>query len=215
MKNQNESNYFQVIWVGIGSLSSFGLSIISTVILSRYFDKAEYGTYRQIIYVYQMLLVIFSAGLPAVFSYYLPRFPLTEGKEIVFKISKMLLFFGFLFSLFLFCFSDLIAKLLNNSDLAIGLKYFSPIPMLLLPTLGLEGIFSTYKKTIFIAIYNTLTRLLMLIFIVLPVVLLNGTYLYAIYGWLAVSLISFVIAYYFKGIPFKGVNNNNLDQLEY
>jgi O-antigen/teichoic acid export membrane protein len=77
--------------------------------------------------------------------------------------------------------------------------------MLLLPTLGIEGIFSTYKKTIYIAIYNTLSRVLMLLFIVLPVVLLKGTYLYAIYGWLVVSLISLLLAYYFIGIPFDGI----------
>jgi O-antigen/teichoic acid export membrane protein len=76
----------------------------------------------------------------------------------------------------------------------------------LLPTLGIEGIFSTYKKTIYIAIYNTSTRILMLLFIVMPVILLKGTYLYAIYGWLVVSVISLAIAWYFKGIPFKNVS---------
>ncbi len=45
----------------------------------------------------------------------------------------------------------------------------------------------------------------MLLFIVLPVILLKGTYLYAIYGWLAVSVISLIIAFYFKGIPFKNI----------
>jgi O-antigen/teichoic acid export membrane protein len=74
-----------------------------------------------------------------------------------------------------------------------------------LPTLGIEGILSTYKKTIFIAVYNTLSRILMLIFIVAPVIILKGTYLYAIYGWIMVSLISFIVAYCFKGIPFRGI----------
>lgn len=196
----------QALWVGMGSLSSFALAIVSAAILSRYFDKTEYGTYRQILYVYSTLLIVFSAGLPRVFAYFLPRYSLEQGKDIVWKISKVLFLAGLVFSLFLFSFSGIIAKVLNNPELAIGLKYFSPIPMLLLPTLGIEGIFSTYKKTIFIAIYNTLSRLLMLLFIVLPVILLEGTYLYAIYGWLAVSVITLVMAYFFKGIPFKGVS---------
>lgn len=51
----------------------------------------------------------------------------------------------------------------------------------------------------------------MLIFIVLPVVLLNGTYLYAIYGWLFVSVLSFLIAYNIKEIPFKGVAAQKVD----
>lgn len=200
------NNTIQAFWVAMGSLSSFALSIVSAAILSRYFDKAEYGTYRQILYVYNTLLVIFSAGLPRVFAYFLPRYPLEQGKYIVWKVSKLLFFFGMAFSIVLFVFSGLIAQILKNPELSIGLKYFSPIPMLLLPTLGIEGIFSTYQKTIYIAIYNTITRVLMLLCIVLPVILLHGTYLYAIYGWIAVSVFSLGIAWYFKGIPFKNVS---------
>ena len=94
---------------------------------------------------------------------------------------------------------------MKNPELSVGLKYFSPIPLLLLPTFGIEGIFTTYKKTYFIAIYNTLTRVLMLLFIVLPVVVFNGTYLLAINGWVIASVITLILAYFFKGIPFKGV----------
>lgn len=202
-----KSNTMQAFWIGMGSLSSFALSIVSAAILSRYFDKTEYGTYKQILYVYNTLLLIFTAGLPSVFSYFLPRFTLNQGKDIVWKISKILFFTGCLFSAFLFLFSNPIASLLNNPELAIGLRYFSPIPMLLLPTLGIEGIFSTYKKSIYIAIYDASTRFLMLLFIVLPVILLKGSYLYAIYGWIVVSIISFFIAFYFKGIPFKGIKS--------
>ncbi|NMC98098.1 MAG: oligosaccharide flippase family protein [Bacteroidales bacterium] len=102
-------------------------------------------------------------------------------------------------------FSGLIAKILKNPELEAGLKYFSPIPAFLLPTLGIEGIFSAYKKTVYIAIYNSLTRILMLLFIVLPVVLLKGSYLYAICGWISVSIITFIIAIFFKNIPFKHI----------
>lgn len=201
-----QSNTHQALWAAMGSLSSLALGLVSAAILSRYFDKTEYGTYRQILYVYYTLLVIFSAGLPQVFAYFLPRYPLSQGKDIVLKVSSLLLTTGLAFSIFLFAFSSTIASILKNPELSKGLKLFSPIPMLLLPTLGIEGIFSTYKKTIFIAIYNTLTRVLMLIFIVLPVIIFNGTYLHAIYGWIIVSIITLVAAYYFKNIPFKGIS---------
>ena len=189
----------------MGSLSSFALALLSAAILSRYFDKAEYGTYRQILYVYNTLLIIFTAGLPRVFNYFLPRYSLSQGIDIVWKITKVLFLCGLAFSVFLFSFSGLIADILKNPELSRGLKYFSPIPLLLLPTLGVEGIFSTYKKTVYIAIYNTLSRILMLLFIVLPVIIFKGTYLYAIYGWIVVSIITLIIAYFFRGIPFKGV----------
>jgi O-antigen/teichoic acid export membrane protein len=204
---ENKSNFNQAFWVGMGSLSSFALSIVSAAILARYFNKTEYGTYKQILFVYNSLLLVFTAGLPRVFSYYLPRYTLEQGKDIVIKVSKVLFICGLALALFLFGFSGIIAGLLKNPELSIGLKYFAIIPIFFLPTLGIEGIFSTYKKTIYIAIYNTLSRLLMLLFIVTPVVLFHGSYLNAIYGWIAVSIITFIMAFKFKNIPFKGVTN--------
>lgn len=207
LTNSKTNNTIQAFWVGMGSISSIALSIVSAAILSRYFNKADYGTYKQIVYVYSTLLIVFSAGLPRVFSYFLPRFSLEEGKTIVKKVNRVLFLAGLVFSLFLFFFSGTISSILKNPELSYGLKVFSPIPMLLLPTLGIEGIFSTYKKTIFIAIYNTLSRILMLIFIVAPVIIFKGDYISAIYGWLVVSILTFFMAYFFKGIPFKNVES--------
>jgi O-antigen/teichoic acid export membrane protein len=200
-----KNNSVQAFWVAVGSFSSFALSIVSTAILSRYFIKSEYGTYRQVIYVYNTLLIVFSAGLPSVFAYYLPKHTLGQGREVVFKISRVLFFLGLIFSVFLFCFSGIIAVLLKNPELSRGLKYFSPVPMLMLPTLGIEGIFSTYKKTIFIAVYNVISRLLTLLFIVVPVILFKGGYLSAIEGWLLASFLTLVLALFFKIIPFRGI----------
>ncbi len=156
-------------------------------------------------YVYDTLLIIFAAGFPRVFNYFLPRFSLAKGKEIVFKITKVLFLAGLCFSIFLYSLSGAIADLLKNPELSRGLKLFSPVPLLMLPTLGIEGIFSTYKKSVYIALYNTLTRALMLLFIVGPVMVFSGSYVTAIYGWICVSCIILIIAYIFKGIPFRGV----------
>lgn len=207
MNLRGQGNTIQVFWLALGYFATFAVGMGSAMILSRYFDKTEYGTYRQIIYVYNTLLVIFSVGLPKVYAYFLPKYSKEEGRYIVNKITGLLLFFGLLFSVTLYFGSDFIADLLNNPELSYGLKIFSPIPFLMLPTLGIEGIYSTYKKTLTIAIYNTVTRLLMLFFIVLPVVLLEGTYIYAIYGWLVVSVISFVVALVLKNRPFRDIES--------
>lgn len=196
----------QAFWVAMGSLSSFALAIVSAAILARYFDKIEYGTYKQILYVYNTLLVVFTAGLPKVFSYYLPRYELSKGKDVTVKVTKMLFVAGLIFSVFLFASADIISQLLRNPDLANGLRWFSPIPALLLPTLGLEGIFASYGKAIYIAIYNTVSRILMLIFIVAPVVLFHGSYIEAIYGWIIVSVICLIIGLLMIRIPYKGVS---------
>lgn len=200
-----QSNTVQAFWVGVSSLSSILLSLISAAILSRWFDKVEYGTYKQIAYVYATLSLIFSGGLPSVFAYFLPHYSREEGKSIVKKINLLLLVFGFLFSISLFFFSEVIAVALNNPELSRGLMYFSPIPLFLLPTLGLEGILSTYRKTQFLAIYNSISRLIILGFIVAPVILFDGDYTSAILGWLTASILVFIIALYFKNLPFRDV----------
>ena len=99
----DKSNFNQAFWLSISSASSMLVSILSAVILSRYFDKVEYGTYKQIMFVYNTLLVVFQAGLPAVFSYFLPRYNHEEGKFIVKKINRLLFIFGLFFAIRFVC----------------------------------------------------------------------------------------------------------------
>lgn len=202
---QNKSNFNQALWLGISSVSSMLVSIVSAAILSRYFDKAEYGTYKQIIFVYTTLLTIFQAGLPSVFSYFLPKYPKEAGKYIVNKINRILFGLGFLLSVTIFLTSGIVADFLNNPELERGLKLFSPFPLFTLPTLGLEGIYVVNKNTRFVAIYNTITRLLMLLCIVLPVVFIKNSYETAVFGWGLASIFAFVIAMCYKTRPYKDI----------
>jgi O-antigen/teichoic acid export membrane protein len=97
--NNNNSNTIQAFWVSIGSLFSFGFSIISSMILSRYFLKEEYGTYKQVLYVYHTLLTVFTLGLPKAFSFYLPRVPFNEAKSLIRKLTNLFFLLGAVFSL--------------------------------------------------------------------------------------------------------------------
>lgn len=194
----------QGIWLGMANSSNMIVAILSSVILSRYFDKIEYGTYKQIIFVYNTFLVIFQAGLPSVFSFFLPRYSLPEGKYIMRKLNMMLFVLGLLFSVFLYLFSSSIADLLNNPELAGGLKIFSLFPLFTLPTLGIEGLYVSLKNTKFIAFYQITTRLVMLCCIVLPIVLINGaSYKVAVIGWGIASAFAFFVALWAKNKPYK------------
>ena len=206
----NKGNLNQAIWLGISSLSSMLVSIVSAAILARFFDKAEYGTYKQIIFVYTTLLTIFQAGLPSVFSFFLPKYSHESGKYIVNRINRLLFILGLLLSATLFLSSSYIADFLGNPELASGLKLFSPFPFFTLPTLGLEGIYIVNKNTKFVAIYNTVTRLLMLLCIVLPVIFINNTYQTAVLGWGAASIFAFVLACIFKTRPYRDVSNPSI-----
>jgi len=210
MQNKS-SNTIQALWVGMGSLSAFALSIISAAILSRYLDKVEYGTYRQIIYIYNTLLIVFSIGLPKAFSYFLPQQSMAQGKQIVSKITKVFFLIGLAFSLFLYLTAPVIASILKNPELVTGIRLFSPIPLLLLPTLGIEGIFASLRKTHIIAIYNVSTRLFMLLAITLPVILFGGDYKTAIYGWFLSSFCTCILALYLKSRPYRNIEASKAD----
>ena len=199
----NSSNTRQAIWVGIGQLSSFSLSIINAAILARYFDKTEYGTYKQILYIYNILLVLFSAGLTGAPSYFLPKQTIQQGKDFIFRLTKVFLILGFGFSLSLFLLAPVIADLFNNPDLTKGLRLFSITPMLMLPTNGLDGLYASLRKTHVIAIYTTFTRIFTLALITVPVIVLKGTYITAIYGWIISSLLTCILAIYLILRPFK------------
>lgn len=179
------------------------------MILSRYFDKEEYGTYKQVLYVYNSLLTIFTLGLPKAFSYFLPRSPLNEAKSLIRKITNLFFFLGGILSILLFITSGFIADLLRNPELEIALKVFSPVPFLLLPTMGLDGILATYKKTKFLAGYTVFSRAIMLICVTVPVMFLNLNCIEALIGFNISSLLSCLFALKLKFYPVRNEKENS------
>lgn len=197
------NNTKQAFWVSIGSLFSFGFTIVSSMILSRYFDKGDYGTYKQVMYVYNTMLTVFTLGLPRTYSYFLPRVRNEEAKDLINKITRLFFILGGCFSLVLLFGSSFIAKILNNPDLDEALRYFSIVPFLMLPTMGLDGILSTYRKTKFLAIYTIATRMVMLLCVALPVMLFGLSYKEALLGFVASSFFNFLLALFLKSYPVR------------
>jgi len=203
------NNTIQAFWISLGSLFAFGFGIASSMILSRYFPKEDYGTYKQVLYVYSTLLSVFTLGLPKAFSYFLPRIPIDQAKNLIKKITNLFFLLGGSFSVVLFIFSPQIAVILKNPDLELALKIFSPVPFFMLPTMGLEGILATYRRTQFMAVYTVLNNVLKLLFVALPVILFKGGYIQAIIGFTIASFICFVVALYLKYLPVKNAGNEH------
>ncbi len=140
MSNKN-SNFNQALWLGIGQLCTFAIAFFTAPILARYFDKVEYGTYKQILYVYTSLQSLFIMGLPSVFAYFIPRIKTEQQKALINRLTLYFLLIGLCFSVVLYLCSDWIGELLNNPELGVGLKLFSPFPLFTLPAMGVEGIY--------------------------------------------------------------------------
>jgi O-antigen/teichoic acid export membrane protein len=201
----NASNSRQAMWVAVGQFSAFAIGIISPMILSRYFSKGDYGTYKQVMYVYNTLLIVFTLGLPKAYSYFIPRVSLPESKDVIRKISRLFAILGLFLSLLLFCGASAIADLLHNPDLELAIKWFSPTPLLLLPVMGIEGILASYKKAKHIALFTLCMRVFTLLFTILPVITFNGTYIHSIIGFDIASLLTCIFSYYLKYLPTRGI----------
>ena len=211
MSTEQTSNSRQAAWVAIGSFFSFIVGIVSPMILSRYFDKGDYGTYKQVMYVYNTLLTIFTLGLPKAYAYFLPKYATEYSRDIISKVTKIFFILGAVFTLFLLCFAGPIANVMNNPDLKTALLVFSPTPLLLLPTMGLDAIYASFRKTKYLAYYTIATRVLTIVCIVLPVVLFSGNYIQAIIGFDVASLFTFFLALYLKSWPVKNVQQRKSD----
>lgn len=205
------NNTKQAAWVAVGSLCSFGFSIVSSMILSRYFNKADYGTYKQVMYVYNTLLTIFTLGLPKAFSYFLPRVELGQSKSLIRKITNLFFLLGGAFSLLLFVFSPQIALILKNPDLTKALRIFAIVPFFLLPTMGLDGILATFKQSKFIAVYHISTNIFKLLCVALPVMVWDLGYEQALMGFVISSFITFLLALYLKYLPVRNEGNEKCE----
>jgi O-antigen/teichoic acid export membrane protein len=77
----------------------------------------------------------------------------------------------------------------------------------MLPTMGLEGILSTFRKTKFLTVYKLATGIMMLLCVALPVMFFNAGYIQAIIGFVIASVVSFLLSLYFKYMPVKDAGN--------
>lgn len=204
-KRLESSNTSQAAWIALGSLFSFLFSIVSSAVLSRYLTKDAYGTYRQVMYVYTTLLSVFTLGLPLSYSFFLPRVNISEGKTLVNKLNIAFFFLGLFFSVVLFLGADLAADILRNPKLSNCIRIFSPAPVFILPTMGLQGILATYRKTMLNTVYIVVTRVFMLLCVALPVCMLSSTVETALWGFIVSSFISMIVALYFNNIPFRQI----------
>lgn len=207
---KKSGNFQQVFWLMLSQFSSYLSIFLSTAVLSRYLPRQEYGTYSQILYIYTMLMSVFTVGLPSVFSYFIPKIDNGQQKYFINSVNKLLFISGFLFSLLLYLSSDLISDLLKNPALSIGLKIFSPFPLFTLPTIGIEGIYTALRDTKTVALYQSFSRVILMVCIVTPVVFYNTSYEGAIVGWGVASVITFFLSMYLKNRPYKEVETKKI-----
>ncbi|MGN0086582.1 MAG: lipopolysaccharide biosynthesis protein [Alloprevotella sp.] len=210
---EKSSNFNQALWLGIGQLCTFAIAFVTAPILSRYFDKIEYATYRQILYVYGSLQSLFVMGLPNVFAYFIPRLNHGQQKALINRLTLVFIAIGLILSVSLYLCADWLGEVLNNPELANGLRLFSPFPLFTLPTMGVEGIYTALRRAKEIAFYHIFSKSAMFLCIVLPVIIWNTGYREAIIGWGVASFLTFLVAMYMKSQPYLKVESETFPNM--
>lgn len=191
--------------VGVSKGVSMCLSLFIAMALSRLMAPTAYGTYLQILYVYNTLLVLFSLGLPSCYSYFLARVGREEGRSVVTKLTVMCAVMGCVFSLALYLSADHIALLLGNEELGRGLRLFSVVPLAMMPVAGVEGVLIACKRAGWLAVYVCLSRLVTLMCVVGAAWVCDGDPMAVTAAFAAASVASAVVGLWLSYRPFRGV----------
>ncbi len=193
LETKNTSKTIQTLILSMGSIFVICLSMAMAAVLSRLLGKEDYGTFRQVLYVYTCIAVVFQVGLPKATSYFLPKLPLDQGKSALKQIVMILIGSGLICSGLLYFGADIIGGLLKNQDLPKLLRAYAPMPTFLLPALALQGTCMTFSKAGAYTVFQIVTKLLALCSVCLPIYL-GYSMVQAIQLWCAVSFISMFIA---------------------
>ena len=129
--NAGRSRTLQALWLALANLLSLSVTLVMQAVLCRCMTTSEYGTYSQVLYVYNTLLAVFSLGLPKAYSYYLARVSPEEGRDIVRKLNGLFLLLASIFSCILLWQAAAIAGVLGNPLLAQPLRLFAAAGVLL------------------------------------------------------------------------------------
>ena len=77
-------------------------ALFAIIYLSYHLPKADYGSYRQMWLLFNMLVPILSLGIPVSVNYFFPLLKEKEQKSFIFQTYFSLAILGFLFSLLFF-----------------------------------------------------------------------------------------------------------------
>ncbi len=198
----------QALWLATANFVSFGITMIMSAILSRHLPTSEYGTFRQVLYVYSTLLMVFSLGLPKAYSYFLARIPVDEGLDLVRKLTLIFLALASIFSFILFFGAGFISSVLGNPMLDDNLRLFAIVPSMLMPVLGVENILVVYRKASKVLLYVLISRIFTVTCTTLPVIAGGLGVKGAVGGFACASIITCIAGLILSRTPFKKTKNN-------
>lgn len=197
-----KTNFLQASWLGIGN--SFGaiISILLMVVISRFLEKSEYGSFRQVMYIYATIISVVGLSLSKLPSNYLPLLSLPQGKNLINKTMLLLTVLAGLFCALIYFGNPLLCDFFNNSELRVPLTIFSLVVLFTVPTLIIEGIYASYKNTQTLGLYLVINKTLLLLFLIAPLVFGSLSLASIMASWALHAFITLLLGVYLIYKPF-------------
>ena len=206
-------------FIGVGRFLRTVSKLLFALILVRLISKYDFGTYRQVFLLYNLLSVIFFLGIPTSIYYFLPQLENNQQKQFIIQSELFLFFMGLLLGGVFLAGSELIGKSFSNPDLPGYLKLFAFYPLLDFPVQTLPPMLICLDKHKQSAVVNVIFVFTFLFSLVIPL-LAGGTLTHAFISLIGVSAVQLILVLVYiirliGGVPrifdFKMIKN----QLKY
>ncbi len=164
-----QSRSAKVLVLSSGQALTSLVGIVSMVVLTHVFSKADYATYGQAMLAYAFAVPFVTLGLDRSLYFFLPG---EEKRPRTWLVENMLLLVlaGGVLSLFLVLGGNrFLAERMNNPDLAPILLLLIPYPLFMLPASAMSACLMARNRTEQVAGFNVGSRIVMLVFVLGPV----------------------------------------------
>jgi len=159
----------QTAILAVGRFFNMAAAAGTLMVLSRVLpDKASYGTLCQLITLYMVLSQIFAVGLPQSTYYFLPRYTGGQKRGFLIQVIILLTISGCALGGLLYVGADALGSVLKSPQLPPLLHIFAIYPMLMLPTLAVEGTLLHAQRPLATVLFNMAVRCGMFVALVVP-----------------------------------------------
>jgi O-antigen/teichoic acid export membrane protein len=165
----SKSRSAKVLILSSGQALTSLVGLISMAVLTRVFSKLDYATYRQTMLAFTFAVPFVTLGLDRALYLFLPGEQKRPRALLVENLLLLVLAGGTLSLFILLGGNHLLARRLDNPDLASILLLLVPYPLLMLPASAMTACLMARDRAEQIAGFNVVSRLLMLALVLLPV----------------------------------------------
>lgn len=194
LKNANIGN--SAVTLTVSKMMTLLLSIVTSMLLSRYLSLEQYGTYSELLTVTSLAMSMLSLGLPNCLNYFIPQCGNKKEKSefisfycfavtVISLIVALVLFFG----------KGIIVKYYGNPELALYGFFLTVIPWTKLAISSRGNMLVVSNRVRTELIYSVANSICLLAVTVL-LMLKKGSFTFYLYLYVAVELFFTLLVYY-------------------